>query len=122
MTESYEDKLLKKADKGEKNAQYDLARHYEIGFRLGFDFDDVNGMDADVYWYQKAAEQGHDEAQYFLAMHYYRGLGVKQNSEIARYWFSKAAEQGNVRAQRKLNSFKDKMSKEELKNTIKNKY
>ena len=68
MTEHIKDKLIKQAIKGDKNAQYHLARHYEIGFRFGFDFTDVEGIEPDIYWFRKAAEEGHVRARRRLAI------------------------------------------------------
>ncbi len=99
MTETTEDKLLKKAKKGDKNDQFVLARHYDIGFRLGFGFDDVDGYDADIYWYLKAAEQDHGQAHFYLGKHYQHGIGVEKDSEQALYWFRKGAELGEPRSQ-----------------------
>jgi len=104
MAETTEGKLLKEVVKGDKNAQYSLAHHYQIGIRLGFDFENVEGKDADVYWYHKAAEQGQKEAQYTLGQYYRFGHGVKRDSKKARYWFGKAAELGHERALKKLNN------------------
>ena len=102
MTVQIEDKLIKAATKGEKKAQYALAKHYEIGIRLGFDFADVDGVVPDVYWYLKAAEQGYDEAQYTLGWYYLRGIGVEQDVKQSRCWFRKAAEQGHEKARSRV--------------------
>ena len=99
MTETTEEKLIKKAKKGDKNDQFALARHYEIGFRLGFDFPDVDGIDADIYWYRKAADQNHTQAQFLLGKHYQLGIGVEKNVEHALFWFRKASELGEPRSQ-----------------------
>jgi len=110
MTE-HEDKLIKHATTGDKKAQYALAKHYEIGFRLGFDFSSIDGIVPDVYWYFKAAEQGYDEAQYTLGWYYLRGIGVEKDSKQSIYWFRKAAEQGHTRARRRIVSYDKKISR-----------
>jgi len=107
MTE-HEDELIKKATAGDKKAQYKLAKHYEIGYRLGFDFPDIDGINPDVHWYLKSAEQGYDEAQYTLGWYYTRGIGVDQNIMQSRYWFRQAAEQGHKRAKSRVERFCNK--------------
>ena len=108
MTECREDKLIKEATKGDKKSQYALAKYYEIGFRLGFDFPDIDDVSPDAYWYLKAAEQGYDEAQYTLGWLYLRGIGVEQDVMQSRYWFRKAAEQGHERAKNRVERFDNK--------------
>ena len=90
------------AEQGDTEAQFKLARYYDMGFRLGFDFPEIENTDADIYWYLKASEAGHAEAQYHLAMHYKRGLGVKQDIKKSQYWFVKSAEQGYEKALSKI--------------------
>jgi len=105
MTEHLEDKLIKEVNNSDEKAQYALAKHYEIGFRLGFDFPDIDGVDPDVYWYFKAAEQGYDEAQYKLGWYYLRGIGVEKDINQSRCWFRKAADQGHQRAISRVKHF-----------------
>ncbi|MFC1776934.1 tetratricopeptide repeat protein [Pseudomonadota bacterium] len=101
MDEWTEEALLPKAKKGDKDAQYRLGHYYDYGIRLGFDFDDVDGIPPDVYWYHKAAENGHSRAQRNLGHYYQDGIGVKRDLKQARYWRSKAKEQVQKSAKNK---------------------
>jgi len=67
------DDLLKSAEKGNSNAQYEVARSYELGKRVKSDNTQA------INWYAKAAEQGHTNAAYRLGLLYYNGL---DDSEI----------------------------------------
>ncbi len=109
---------LEAAQKGDANAQYDLAVMYEYG-------SDANYKDIDkaLFWYKRAvaqkfkkaekalkeleatierfqkiklkAEQGDVSAQNALAYHYELGMGVNPNYEEARKWYKKAIAQGH---------------------------
>ncbi len=113
------------ADKGEPDAQYQLAERYRIGypveqdtakavelyelsagqgfaasqFRLGELYEEGEILDRDlgkaVESYRKAAEQGHPGAQYALAHIYHLGSGVPQDMAAAMVWYRKAALQGD---------------------------
>ena len=104
MDEKVREALLLEAEQGDRDAQYGLGQYYDRGFRLGFGFEDIDGIPPDIYWYRKAAEQGQVEAQFHLGQHYRRGLGVEKDSKQAAYWFRKAAEQGHERAKDKAKS------------------
>lgn len=111
--------ITKNAEKGDVNAQYELAEHYAnkramLRIRLGDKhFKEYNLFnDTDSYrkkdlkqaveWYRKAAEQGHSDAQYMLGRCYEEGMsfaGIKKDFEQAANWYRKAAEQGHASAQ-----------------------
>ena len=77
--------LLKKAaTKGDKKAQYRLARCYDKGH--GVDEDNK----AAFGWYQKSATQGYAKAQYRLAKCYLKGKGTAADPKKARTWLKKA--------------------------------
>lgn len=86
-------KLKQAAERGDAEAQNDLAKMYHNGD--GVDQDDKQAL----YWFQKAAEQGFAKAQYNLGLTYYNGDGVEQDLNQALYWYRKAAEQGFAQAQ-----------------------
>jgi len=86
-------KLIKEAEAGNVDAQYDLAYCYWDG----------DGVEKDlhkaVYWFTKSAEQGFADAQYNIALCYKTGKGIKKDLDKAAEWFAKAAEQGDADAQ-----------------------
>lgn len=89
--------LIKEAENGDANKQFELGFVYKHGKGIPVDF--LKAM----YWFEKAAEQGHLEAQATLGsmyddMHIYI-KGKKRNSVKAKYWYEKAAEQGDVMSQ-----------------------
>lgn len=90
------EKLKLAAEKGEAQAQYELARKLSTGD--GVDKDET----AAVGWYTKAAEQNHVDAQVDLGYMYNRGLGTKQNYPESAKWYRKAAEQGDADGQSNL--------------------
>ena len=61
---------LAQAEKGNLEAQYDVAYRYEKG--RGVDEDEELAFQ----WYMKAAGQGLDTAQYKVGMSYMEGTGV----------------------------------------------
>ena len=117
--------LRKKADAGDRGAQYRLGEAYRIGlwvaqdhvkaielynrsagqgfaasqFRLGEIYDAGELAERDlgqaIEFYRLAAEQGHPGAQYALAHIYHLGSGVAQNMAAAMAWYRKAALQGD---------------------------
>ncbi len=88
--------LLKAADPGKAEAQYQLGIMYLTGW--GVQKDEQTG----IFWYRLAAEQGNATAQYALGVHYVLGKSVKQDKYEAHRWFREAAEQGFAKAQHNL--------------------
>ena len=112
------------ANKGEAEAQHNLAMMYRLGkgtkkdikqsidwfrkaadqgvvdsqYYLGHAYDVGEGVTPDkkfaFVWYRKAAEKGHGFAQINLGVLYANGLGVAQDIEQAYLWFHVAASQG----------------------------
>ena len=121
-----------RANQGDKEAQYDLARKYqnkkpreatqyleqaaknghaEAQYELGlkykhgkrFEYDCIDKDFAQAaYWFGKAAEQGFAAAQYELGYSYKYGNGIQKDSVEAFKWFEKSANQGNANAQYEL--------------------
>ncbi len=123
---------LEKAEIGDPQAMYDVARRYERG--RGVD----PSMERAVRWYRKcaaagnpacqarlgvlhfegrgvaqdhrkalellrpAAEAGIPAAQYQLGVMYQYGTGVPQNRQTALQWYRRALENGDYRAEKKL--------------------
>lgn len=104
--------LTAKAEKGDKEAQYELANDYiyaenytkaiewmtrsaESGYapaqsKLAQIYDDGSMVEADytlaAKWYLKAAAQDNVDAQYGIGNLYYYGLGVKKDFVLAYMW------------------------------------
>ncbi len=82
--------LQRRAEQGDRVAQYEIARRYASG--RGVPKDVAQG----AAWLRKAADQGHGWAQLGLGMAYIFGHGVEADLEQAAAWDRKAAEQGYV--------------------------
>ena len=85
-----------RAEQGDANAQFKLARMFYLGKGVPQDYTEA------VRWYRKAAEQGYAKAEYNLSSMYRDGKGVPRDDAEAERWCRKAAEQGHVRAQEGL--------------------
>ncbi|MBI4325944.1 MAG: SEL1-like repeat protein [Chloroflexi bacterium] len=85
-----------KAERGEAQAQNDLANLYARGQGTPQDYA------AAAQWYHRAADQGHAAAQNSLAEMYEAGQGVPRSEAEAVQWFRRAAEQGQRNAQYSL--------------------
>jgi len=126
--------LLRKAEQGDSDAQFNLGLAYAFGRAVKLDkkkacewyqkaaeqgnpwaqsnfggaYSCGEGVPQDhkkaCEWWQKAAKQGRREAQYNLGMAYAHGRGIPKNDKKACYWFQKAAEQGDVDAELQLKS------------------
>jgi len=80
--------LLKRAEGGDAQAQFDLGRAYEDG--KGVPQDDNRAAE----WFRKSAEQDDAQAQNSLGVMYAQGRGVQGNRGEAIRWYRKAAKQG----------------------------
>ena len=86
--------MLRAAEQGYSEAQYQLGDMYSRGAGVQQDFQKA------FEWTFKAADQGHPEAQFQLGYMYLRGRGVsKKDSKKAFEWTFKAADQGHIEAQ-----------------------
>ncbi|MDA8136526.1 MAG: tetratricopeptide repeat protein [Desulfobacteraceae bacterium] len=94
--------LLKAAEQGDVNAQFNLGWMYAEGRGVP-----QNSKQA-VYWYSRAAGQGDASAQFNLGMMYDNGEGVAQDDQQAAHWYAKAAEQGIAVAQYNLGIMYDR--------------
>lgn len=134
--------FMEMAEKGDAEAQYNLAIMYRQGkgvkqdtklalkwfeksaaqglasaeYYLGHLYDSGDGVPRDpviaVGWYKKAAEKGNPLAQSNLGVAYASGEGVKQDIIKAYVWFSLAASQGLTAALENRNILKKEMSEE----------
>jgi len=96
------------AEKGDADAQYNLALMYRFG--KGVPENDTEA----VKWYRKAAEQGHAKAQSNLGYMYDHGEGVPENKIKAYLWYSLAKAQGNEVAKTNLEITKNQITKEQI--------
>jgi TPR repeat protein len=81
------------AEKGEAEAQFELAGMYRRGEGL------LQSYGQAVKWYRSAANQGHARAQISLGIMYQQGEGVPPDDAQAMKWYQSAADQGNAQAQ-----------------------
>ncbi|MCE9612911.1 MAG: sel1 repeat family protein [Lentisphaerae bacterium] len=124
--------LVRRAQSGIAQAQYELGRKYEDGDGVSTNsekafewitkaaqqgFTDAEKQLGDIYrdgigvqinlplalhWYLKAANKGHAKAQVQVGERYWFGEGTATNTTLAVEWFRKAAIQGNAYAQHNL--------------------
>jgi len=87
------DKLRLSAEKGDAQAQFNLALMHENGQGVVQDYAQA------MSWYKLAAAQGHAKAQLNLAFMYAVGQGVVQDYAQAMSWYKAAAAQGHATAQ-----------------------
>lgn len=81
------------AEKGNVDAQYELAKIYYAGQDVPQDLYEAKR------WFAAAADKGHADAQYRLGNCYARGQGVtERNYNIAIRYYKMAANQGNADA------------------------
>lgn len=86
--------LLRAAEQGDANAQYQIGECYLKGEK-SVSRDDEQAMK----WILLSAEQGNDAAQLVLGEIYRNGLlGVEKNHEEGLRWLLMSAKQGNARA------------------------
>ena len=90
------------AERGDKEAQYNLGVCYNNGYGVTKDFTQA------VYWFRKAAEQGDATAQYNLGVCYEYGQGVPENKNHALYWYEKVAAGGYDNASKYVAELKAK--------------
>ena len=77
--------LIFKAQQGDAQAQFELARCYYNGDKIEQDYQKA------LDWFKKSAEQGHAEAQFEFGLCYYDGCLVKQDAKKAVEWLEKSA-------------------------------
>lgn len=110
--------LLAAAQKGNANAQYQVASAYLNG-KMGLS----KNKDKALIWLEKAAKNNHREAQYLLGSLYYNGSPVKRDLETAKFWLSKSAKSGVENAKVLINAINEDgkpNSKEQRRNTSTN--
>ncbi len=89
-------KVIRLAEQGNAQEQYELATMYENGRGVNKSIDDA------LKWFRKAAENGHVGSMVDLGWFYQNGQYVKKDVEKAIAFYMKAADQGNSHAQHNL--------------------
>jgi len=87
------DGILKRANRGDSIAQYEMAVRYADGESVPQNYQEAMG------WFAKAAARGNAKAQWKLGLGYLKGIGVPQNESKAVLWLKRAANNGDARAQ-----------------------
>ena len=89
-------RLIKQAEAGDANDQYNVGYAYENG--TGVTKDAAKAVE----WYKKSAAQGNTNAQTRLGDIYRFGRGVSKDAVAAAMWYQNAAVQGDSDAQTRL--------------------
>jgi TPR repeat protein len=89
--------LLKKAQTGDSDAQYQLGMLYELG-SSDTQKDPLKAFE----WLHRSAESGNPKAETNLGVVYWRGDGVAKDDAVGFTWLYKAALQGFPAAQERL--------------------
>jgi len=87
------DKLIRVAEQGKADAQYELAQRYDTGSRVRKSLKDA------FHCFVAAAEQGHTLAQLAVGKAYQQGRGTEKNARKALDFLKIVAEKGNPEAQ-----------------------
>lgn len=77
--------VIKKAESGDPDAQFQAGRAYEDG--TGVEQNDLVA----VQWYRKAADQGYGKAENSVGLMYRQGKGVNLDKQEAARWYLKSA-------------------------------
>ena len=80
------ERLLERALKGDREAQFDLAKGYEAG-QLGLPLD----LKEALHWYREAANRGEPFAEASLGIFFNFGKGVDRDYAEAYMWYERAS-------------------------------
>ncbi len=98
--ESYEERIFKKAEQGDIEAQRIVATMYSNGWRIGPAYHDGYHVPVDyaqaAAWWRKAADQGDATAELCLGNMYKFGKGVLQDYVLAHMWFNLAGARSSM--------------------------
>ena len=84
--------VLKRANSGDSNAEYQIGRAYQSGTGV-----EKNDKEA-ALWYRRSADRGNASAQYELGIMLLYGWGEPQNIREGVAYLTKAAQNGNATA------------------------
>lgn len=99
--------IRRAAQRGEMNAQRNLAAMYGMGHGVPQDESQA------AHWYRLSAEQGHPESQFRMGLMLHLGNVLPADPGEARRWLRLAAEQGHERAQSLLTELLEESDPEE---------
>lgn len=85
--------LTKKAQQGDRQAQYDLGMVYYAGKE-----EIPRNIKLGAEWFLKSAQQGQAEAQFAIGRCYFHGRGVPKDKALGARWYSEAAKQNHKQA------------------------
>ena len=85
--------LRRRAEAGDADAQYKLARTYPNSWDFS-NTDNTKEVKEMIHWIKLSAEQGNPEAEYHLANCFQYGKGVTADPAESVLWYRKAAAQG----------------------------
>ncbi len=80
------ERLIERAQKGDRDAQFELGKTYEQG-QMGLPKDLAQAQ----HWYREAAEQGEPFAELSLGILFHFGKGVERDYPEAYMWYERAA-------------------------------
>ncbi|RLA05449.1 MAG: hypothetical protein DRQ47_01155 [Gammaproteobacteria bacterium] len=92
--------IKKSATAGLSEAQYLLARLYQLGIGT------TKNHKKAYQWYAQSAMQGNADGQFQLGMQWNDGRAVRRYPELALFWIQQAAAQGQLDAQNQLGLLK----------------
>ncbi|HVO04347.1 MAG TPA: hypothetical protein VMT54_19275 [Candidatus Cybelea sp.] len=105
--------LIPLAQKGDPQAQYELAGFYHYGYVGANDFAKA------MKWYRASARQGYADAMVGLAVMYLGGQGVTQDRREAFVWLNLAAQyMGDQHAVARIKAVRDEVGKNLTKDDI----
>ena len=85
--------LTKKAESGDRQAQYDLGMVYYAG-----KYELPRNVELGAEWFLKSAQQGHTEAQFATGRCYFYGRGVPRDRVVGAEWYHQAAMKDHIQA------------------------
>ncbi len=88
--------LMKDAELGDSDAQYNLALMYFLGEAIPLDYKEA------FRWFRASAVQGNSSAQGSLGAMYRAGLGLPQDYILAHMWYNLAVANSELDQERKL--------------------
>jgi hypothetical protein len=92
--ESGDEEIFVRADRGDPEAQNDVAMI----------FMEEERYDLALPWLQKAADQVYSDAMHWLGRCYVSGHGVEKDEALGLNWIRRAADNGHVISQRQMES------------------
>ncbi len=88
--------LMKDAEQGDSDAQYNLALMYFLGEAISLDYKEA------FRWFRASAMQGNSSAQGSLGAMYRKGLGLPQDHIQAHMWYSLAVADSELDQERRV--------------------